>query len=63
MISQFMRVVEKQDEIIAAQSAIIDELCQLMVEHITVEEFADLEVMRKINRVVAIKKELERINK
>ena len=30
-----MRVVEKQDEVIAAQSAIIDELCQLMVEHIT----------------------------
>ena len=59
MISQFMRVVERQDEIIATQSQIIDELCKIITNHITPDEFANLEVMRKINRATALKKELK----
>ena len=59
MISQFLRIVEKQEEIISIQSSAIDELCKLLAQHVTVEEFGDLETMRKLNRAAALKKELE----
>ena len=61
MISQFLRIVEKQEEIISIQSSAIDELCKLLAQHVTVEEFGDLETMRKLNRAAALKKELERM--
>lgn len=61
MIAQFMRVVEEQDKVIAILSASVDELCQLLAQHISVEEFENLEVMREINRATALKKALERM--
>lgn len=61
MISQFLRIMEKQEEIISIQSSAIDELCKLLAQHVTVEEFGDLETMRKLNRAAALKKELERM--
>ena len=60
MISQLLRTIERQDEIITLQSTTIDELCQLLATHVSPEEFADLEVMRKINRAVRMKEALER---
>ncbi len=61
MISYYLSVIEKQDEIIIMQSSAIDELCKLLAQHITVEEFENLEIMREVNRTAALKKALERM--
>lgn len=59
MMGQMMRVVEKQDELIALQGEVIDELWSLLSQHLSAAEMSGLPTVSKIRRASAIKKEVE----
>ena len=50
MMSQMMRLIEKQDELIALQGDIIDDLWSLLSQHLSAAEMSGLPTVSKIKR-------------
>lgn len=59
MMTQLMRVIEKQDELIAAQGEVIDELYGLLSQHLSAAEMSGLPTVGKLNRVQEIRREVQ----
>lgn len=59
MEDKLIEVAEKQSMIISAQSSIINELFQLLCQHMTVEELENVPAVRRIELVAQIRAETE----
>lgn len=59
MQSSLIQVVETQDVIISMQSGIINDLFQLLSQHLSAEELDALPVVGKINRAAEIRAEIK----
>lgn len=56
-LKSLIDAIDKQEEIINLQSAIIDDLFQIVALHLSGEELEKLEVIEKIRRVADMKEE------
>lgn len=56
-LKSLIDAIDKQEEIINLQSAIIDVLFQIVALHLSGEELEKLEVIEKIRRVADMKEE------
>ena len=50
MMSQMMRVIEKQDELIEVQGEVIEELWSLLSQHLSAAEMSGLPTVNKMKR-------------
>ena len=55
-----LEVIESQNAIIKIQSDAINELFELLMQHISAEEADKLQVVEKINRAAQIREGIER---
>lgn len=60
MMPDLTETVEKQNVIIQMQSGIINELFQLLMQHISVDEADALPVVQRINEAADLRKWMER---
>ena len=60
MMSDLMETVEKQNVIIQMQSGIVNELFQLLMQHISADEADALPVVQRINEAADLRKWMER---
>lgn len=60
MMSDLTETVEKQNVIIQMQSGIINELFQLLMQHISADEADALPVVQRINEAADLRKWIER---
>ena len=59
MVSQLIRVIERQAEIINILSESVDELCKILTQYLPPEEFANLDIMKKLNKAAALKRAID----
>jgi len=59
MQSNLVEVVEKQNAIISIQAGVINELFQLLSQHVAVEELDALPVIARINTAAEIRAEID----
>lgn len=59
MQNNLVKVVEQQNVIISIQSGVINELFQLLSQHIAAEELDSLPVIARINRAAEIRAEID----
>lgn len=55
-----LQLVEKLTSVVRIQSEVINEIFQLLMQHISAEEADALQVTQKINRAAEIMKEVQR---
>lgn len=60
MMADLVETVEKQNIIIRMQSGIINELFQLLMQHISADEADALPVVQRINDAADLRKWMER---
>lgn len=60
MMADLVETVEKQNIIIRMQSGIINELFQLLMQHISADEADALPVVQRINEAADLRKWIER---
>lgn len=60
MMSDLTETVEKQNAIIQMQSGIINELFQLLMQHISADEADALPVVQRINEAANLRQWIER---
>lgn len=60
MMPDLTETVEKQNAIIQMQSGIINELFQLMMQHISADEADALPVVQRINEAASLREWIER---
>ena len=60
MMSDLTETAEKQNVIIQMQSGIINELFQLLMQHISADEADALPVVQRINEAADLRKWMER---
>lgn len=60
MMSDLTETVEKQNVIIQMQSGIINELFQLLMQHISADEADSLPVVQRINEAASLREWIER---
>lgn len=60
MMSDLTETVEKQNAIIQMQSGIINELFQLLMQHISADEADALPVVQRINEAAGLREWIER---
>lgn len=59
MQSNLVEVVEKQNAIISIQAGVINELFQLLSQHVAAEELDALPVIARINTAAEIRAEID----
>ena len=59
MQSNLVEVVEKQNAIISIQAGVINELFQLLSQHVVAEELDALPVIARINTAAEIRSEID----
>lgn len=59
MQSNLVEVVEKQNAIISIQAGVINELFQLLSQHVATEELDALPVIARINTAAEIRAEID----
>lgn len=59
MQSNLVEVVEKQNAIISIQAGVINELFQLLSQHVAAEELDALPVVARINTAAEIRAEID----
>lgn len=57
-MSNLLEMVESQNAVIRIQSGVIDELFQLLMQHITAEEAGRLPCIARINQAAEIRAEI-----
>ncbi len=58
-MSNLIEIVDRQSAIIQLQSQTINELFQLLMQHISADEADNLPCMKRINQAAALRAEIE----